>query len=429
MLAEFLTYIEAERRYSPLTVRNYRRDIERFLEWLGVDEAAFDPAALRPEDIRDWILHRTETAHLAPASINREVSSLRALWHYLRRQGVVAHDVFRGIRALRTPHRLPAFVPESRMVNVLATIGGHAASDDFITVRDDLIIVLFYGCGIRLAELIGLNRNDFSSDYRQARIRGKGGKERLVPLVDTLRRMLIRYLELIERQNICNSREKALILTQRGTRISRSVVGRIVERALGAEGVQGKKSPHVLRHTFATHLLDHGADMREIQELLGHTSLHTTQVYTHNSIGRLQEVYAKAHPRERAAAEIQPPCDASADTDDGRARTATDCQTLKGKAMNVQIQSVKFDADRKLIEFVENKMAKLERFADRTTGAEVILKLDKDFEKGNKVATVTLHMPGEEMVAEQRARTFEEAVDEAVEALKRQVEKFKERVK
>ena len=103
MLAEFLTYIEAERRYSPLTVRNYRRDIERFLEWLGVDEAAFDPAALRPEDIRDWILHRTETAHLAPASINREVSSLRALWHYLRRQGVVAHDVFRGIRALRTP--------------------------------------------------------------------------------------------------------------------------------------------------------------------------------------------------------------------------------------------------------------------------------------------------------------------------------------
>ena len=142
----------------------------------------------------------------------------------------------------------------------------------------------------------------------------------------------------------------------------------------------------------------------------------------------MQEIYATAHPRERDAGEINPPCDA-APADDGERRTATDCQTLKDKAMNVQIQSVKFDADRRLIEFVESKMAKLERFADRTTGAELILKLDKDFEKGNKVATVPLHVPGEEMVAEHRARTFEEAVDEAVDALRRQVERFKERVR
>lgn len=320
MLADFLTYLEAERRYSPLTVRNYRRDIERFLEWLGVDDAAFDPAALRTEDIRGWILHRSETAHLSPGSMNRELSSLRALWHYLRRQGIVDRDIFRGIRSLRTPQRLPAFVPESRMDNVLATIGRHGADDDFLTLRDDLIVLLFYGCGLRLAELIGLNRNDFSADCRQVRIRGKGDKERLVPLVEPLRRLLLRYLESIERQNICNSREKALILTQRGARISRSVVRRIVERALTTEGVQGKKSPHMLRHTFATHLLDHGADMREIQELLGHASLQATQVYTHNSIGRLQEIYAKAHPRERAAEEINPPCDASSDSDGRPAR-------------------------------------------------------------------------------------------------------------
>lgn len=427
MLAEFLTYLQAERRFSPLTVRNYRRDIERFLAWLGVDDASFDPASLRPEDIRGWILHRTETARLRPATMNREVSSLRTLWHYLRRQGIVSHDVFRGIRSLRTPQRLPAFVPESRMSRVLDDIRQHAG-DDFDTLRDDLVVLLLYGCGLRLAELIGLNRSDLSDGCRQARIRGKGDKERLVPLVAPLRRLLIRYLELTERQNICNSQEKALILTQRGARISRSSVRRIVERALAAEGVQGKKSPHVLRHTFATHLLDHGADMREIQELLGHASLQATQVYTHNSIGRLQEIYATAHPRERDAGEINPPCDA-APADDGERRTATDCQTLKDKAMNVQIQSVKFDADRRLIEFVESKMAKLERFADRTTGAEVILKLDKDFEKGNKVATVTLHVPGEEMVAEHRARTFEEAVDEAVDALRRQVERFKERVR
>ena len=298
MLPEFLTYLEAERRYSPLTIRNYRRDIERFLAWLGVDEASFDPSQLRTEDIREWILYRTEKSHIGPASMNREVSSLRALWHY--------------------PRRLPVFVPESRMAYVIADINGRAGSEDFVTVRDALTVAMFYGCGIRLAELIALNRNDFSDDYRQVRIRGKGDKERIVPLVDPLRRILVHYLQLIERQNICNSQEKALILTLKGARISRSVVRRIVEQALNKEGVQGKKSPHVLRHTFATHLLNHGADMREIQELLGHSSLQATQVYTHNSITRLQEIYVKAHPRERRKEEIETPCDAA--TEDTQAR-------------------------------------------------------------------------------------------------------------
>ena len=282
MLPEFLTYLEAERRYSPLTIRNYRRDIERFLAWLGVDEASFDPSQLRTEDIREWILYRTEKSHIGPASMNREVSSLRALWHYLRRQGIVTQDIFRSVRSLRTPRRLPVFVPESRMAYVIADINGRA------------------------------------DDYRQVRIRGKGDKERIVPLVDPLRRILVHYLQLIERQNICNSQEKALILTLKGARISRSVVRRIVEQALNKEGVQGKKSPHVLRHTFATHLLNHGADMREIQELLGHSSLQATQVYTHNSITRLQEIYVKAHPRERRKEEIETPCDAA--TEDTQAR-------------------------------------------------------------------------------------------------------------
>lgn len=312
MLSEFLTYLEAERRYSPLTIRNYRRDIERFLAWQEVDEASFDPSRLRTEDIREWILHRTEKSHIGPASMNREISSLRALWHYLRRQGVVTQDIFRGIRSLRTPRRLPVFVPESRMADVMTDIGKLSHSNDFCEVRDALIVAMFYGCGIRLAELIGLDRDDFSDDYRQVRILGKGDKERIVPLIDPLRRKLVRYLGLIDKQNICNSQQKALFLTQKGARISRSVVRRIVEHALGKEGVQGKKSPHVLRHTFATHLLNHGADMREIQELLGHSSLQATQVYTHNSIVRLQEIYARAHPRERQKEEIQTPCDSPA---------------------------------------------------------------------------------------------------------------------
>ena len=164
-----------------------------------------------------------------------------------------------------------------------------------------------------IANIFGVSAAD-----RQVRIRGKGDKERIVPLVDPLRRILVHYLQLIERQNICNSQEKALILTLKGARISRSVVRRIVEQALNKEGIQGKKSPHVLRHTFATHLLNHGADMREIQELLGHSSLQATQVYTHNSITRLQEIYVKAHPRERRKEEIETPCDAA--TEDTQAR-------------------------------------------------------------------------------------------------------------
>ena len=172
-------------------------------------------------------------------------------------------------------------------------------SERFTTERNSLIVLLLYACGLRLAELVGIDRTDFSEDYTSLRVRGKGDKERIVPVMEFLREKILHYLELIKRQNICNFSEKALILTQKGKRISRSVVYRVVREELARGGVQGKRSPHVLRHTFATHLLNGGADMREIQELLGHASLQATQVYTHNSIARLREVYNKAHPREK----------------------------------------------------------------------------------------------------------------------------------
>ena len=297
LLNEFIRYLEAERRYSPLTVRNYRRDIERFLAWLGVDEASFDPSQLRTEDIREWILYRTEKSHIGPASMNREVSSLRALWHYLRRQGIVTQDIFRSVRSLRTPRRLPVFVPESRMNGIVSEC--ECDSEDFVRERNSLIILLLYTCGLRLAELVGIDRDDFSADFSSLRIRGKGDKERIVPMLEFVREKILHYIGLIERQNICISSEKALFLTHKGKRISRTAVYRTVQEELDRAGVQGKKSPHVLRHTFATHLLNSGADMREIQELLGHASLQATQVYTHNSIARLREIYAKAHPREK----------------------------------------------------------------------------------------------------------------------------------
>ena len=297
MLTEFIRYLSAERRYSPLTVRNYKHDVEQFLAWLDCDESRFDPRSVTTEQIREWIIFRTEEGKLSAGSMNREVASLRAFFRWLHRTGAVEKDIFRMISTLKTSRRLPAFVPESRMTTIVSECGPD--SEDFQTERNSLIILMFYACGLRLAELVGIDRSDFSDDYSSLRVRGKGDKQRMVPILEFLREKILHYLGLIERQNICISSEKALFLTHKGKRISRSVVYRTVQEELTRAGVQGKKSPHVLRHTFATHLLNGGADMREIQELLGHASLQATQVYTHNSIARLREIYAKAHPREK----------------------------------------------------------------------------------------------------------------------------------
>lgn len=297
LLNEFIRYLEAERRYSPLTIRNYRHDVAQLLAWLDIDDTAESLRRVSTDDIREWILHRTEEAHLGAASMNREVSSLRSFFRWLLSRGIVERNVVQPVAALRTSRRLPVFIPESRMGGIVRDC--ELDTDRFLGERNSLILLMLYGCGLRLAELVGINRDDFSDNYTTLRVRGKGDKERQVPILEFLRKKILYYLDLIERQNICKSSEKALFLTQKGKRISRITVYRIVKEELGRGGVQGKKSPHVLRHTFATHLLNGGADMREIQELLGHASLQATQVYTHNSIARLREAYAKAHPREK----------------------------------------------------------------------------------------------------------------------------------
>ena len=295
MLTRFIDYIRAERRYSELTVRNYRRDLERFAAWM--DMAVFDPRRVTADDVRAWIIRRTEREGVSPQSMNRELSSLRAFFRWALSHGAVDCDIMHGITALRTSRRLPSFVPETRMHAVVEDCSATPA--DFVTERDHLIILLLYTCGLRLSELVSINRGDFMDDFRALRIRGKGDKERIVPLKESVRAKILHHLATIDRQNICFSEEKPLILSQKGRRISRSGVYRVVQRTLTEAGVQGKKSPHVLRHTFATHLMNGGADLREIQELMGHASLEATQVYTHNSIARLKDIYRKAHPRQR----------------------------------------------------------------------------------------------------------------------------------
>ena len=405
MLTErFFTYLRAEKRFSELTLRAYAGDLAEFsafcLRNKGAEVEEPDFTLVTPDDIRTWILYLSDTQKLKSSSVNRKLSTLRSLFRWLRRDGVITKDPFLRIGTLKTPKTLPVYFPESRMKDVVEELDEQSKAGDFILRRNRLIVLLFYATGIRMAELAAIRLNDFSPGFKELKVRGKGDKERIVPVLASIAHEIKLYLEEIKRENICNQDGKSLFLTVHGERMGRTSVYEAVRKSLGEAGIRGKRSPHLLRHTFATHLLNSGADMREIQELLGHASLKTTQVYTHNSITQLKEAYKSAHPR--ASHKIK-----------------------GGNIMNVKIQSVKFDADKKLLDFTQGKMNKLDRFTEETTSAEVFLKLDKDSERGNKVATIRLLVPGGELVAERRGKAFEEAVDEAVEALKVQIKKHK----
>lgn len=299
LIDEFILWLEAECRYSPLTVRNYRRDIDDFVAFCGVTHASFDPKAIRREDVEEWMVYLGDERKLKVTSVNRTMASLRTFWRWMLAHGHVEKDLIKTLRQYKAPKRLPTFVPDTRMEDVVAELREDIASEDFERLRDALIILLIYTAGLRLSELVNANMSDVSADYATLRVMGKGRKERVQPLLGSLRQVIEKYFIQISSQNICTGQKKALILSKKGERISRRTVERIVDRKLKGVGVQGKTSPHVLRHTFATRVLNEGGDLREIQELLGHSSLKATQVYTHLDIERLKHTYAMAHPRER----------------------------------------------------------------------------------------------------------------------------------
>ena len=318
MINAFISYIEAEKRYSSLTVRNYRHDIELFAAWCakerGVAPDEVDLTQVTTADIREWIMYRVkesdrtnrsrgdsapkDRATLSAASMNRELSSLRSFYRYLRQQKLIDKDIFSRITSLRASRKLPSFVPETRMESLLASVREKSEAQSFVEQRDALIITLFYSCGIRLAELCGIKIGDFSSDDLSLRVVGKGEKCRVIPLLEEAGERVRQFISLLQSRGLATSAHDRLIVTERGRALSRTSIQRIVKSELSGANVPGKRSPHVLRHTFATHLLNRDADMRDIQELMGHASLKTTQCYTHNSIAQLQAVYAKAHPHK-----------------------------------------------------------------------------------------------------------------------------------
>lgn len=296
MVEAFIKYIQTEKRYSDYTVNNYKRDILQFHSFIvsSRKDQQFDWGNVNSGDINEWIADLKQTDKLKPSSINTKVSSLRSFFRFLSRRELINHNPTDYLTPLKTPRRLPVYITEKKMERLLEDI---QPEDDFAQMRDALIINIFYSTGIRLSEIAQLKISSFNDDFSRVRVRGKGDKDRELPLVAQLKENLRCYIDKIREEKICTEQDFYLILSDKHKPMNRNAIYRVVKNYLSKAGVHGKCSPHVLRHSFATHLLDAGADIREIQELLGHSSLSATQIYTHNSIVQLKEVYKKAHPR------------------------------------------------------------------------------------------------------------------------------------
>jgi integrase/recombinase XerC len=289
-IQQFLQYLSVERSVSPHTLTAYRKDLERFGEFirgeLG-DEAA--PEAVNHLLIRRYmaLLHKSHKK----SSIGRKLAAIRAFFKYLLRLGMVGKNPAETVSTPKKEKRVPFHLTIDEMVALVEAPKG----DRLLTLRDRAILETLYSCGIRVSELTGLDIAHIDLDGGLVRVLGKGNKERIVPIGSHARTAVSHYLAL--RGNPPGN--APLLLNARGGRLTSRSVGRIIDRYILKLATAKKVSPHTLRHTFATHLLEGGADLRAIQELLGHASLSTTQKYTHVSIDRLMEVYDKAHPKAR----------------------------------------------------------------------------------------------------------------------------------
>ncbi len=291
----FIGYLRVEKKYSEHTVISYTNDLNGFNDYCRKTYDVTNVADVKHLHIRSWIVSMM-SEDMSPVSVNRKISALRSLYKWLIRRGIVENNPMLKIIAPKKPKRLPVVLQEINMQKL--TEQPILMADDDVNVynlvRDTFIIVLLYSTGIRRAELVGLQVSDFDLYRKEVRIVGKGNKVRSIPLTETLISAVNSYLKARKTVNVFDS--QALFLTEKGKPIYARLVHDIVQRQLSMITTLSKKSPHVLRHTFATHMLDNGADLNGIKEILGHASLAATQIYTQSSIQKLKDVYRKAHP-------------------------------------------------------------------------------------------------------------------------------------
>ena len=289
-LERFLQYLRLERNLSWRTVETYRRDLVQWEDFMTNGQRALDLASVTASDIRLWLMERSAHGD-SPATLRRRVQALRALFRYLLRKNLVNDNPASQVELAKLPKPLPKLVREK---TVDALLDAEVDLGDFTQVRDRLIVMLFYETGIRLSELIGLQDAAVDTVKRELKVHGKRDKDRIVPFGDELCQWIGRYREL--RAGVwpeCGN----LLVTAKGKPLYPQLVYRVVHGGLLAAGGTGKLSPHVLRHTFASVMLNNGAELNSVKELLGHESLAATQVYTHVTLRELQHNYELAHPR------------------------------------------------------------------------------------------------------------------------------------
>jgi integrase/recombinase XerC len=291
-LERFITYLQFEKRMSPHTVSAYQSDLEQFFAHIHhPDEPITQPDQITHHHIRNWMVSMMDNG-LVARSVNRKVAVLRKYFKFLLQSEIITVNPTAKIQTPKTPKKLPVVVEADKLDYLL----DHGFATDFAGTRDKLVVELLFGTGIRLAELVGLKESDVNTYEGTIKVLGKRNKERIIPINKELKRVLAEYLELKKSKDF-NNNSATLLVTDKGANAYPKLIYLIVHKHLSTISTQSKKSPHVLRHTFATSLLNKGADLNAIKELLGHANLSATQIYTHNSVERLKSIYKQAHPK------------------------------------------------------------------------------------------------------------------------------------
>ena len=288
----FTDYLLLERKYSPHTVAAYTKDLERFFDFITNQYELSSLLSVNYSMIRSWIVFLVDTG-ISNSSINRKISSLKTYYKFLLKTDQISETPLAKHRALKVAKKVQIPFSQTEVEDVLELFD---QANDFKTLRDKLIVELFYSTGMRRAELIGLRLSDVSEIQKSIKVLGKRNKERIIPLLPSVLTTITKY-KIFRDALPCLGASNTLLLTSKGNPIYETLVYRVITRYFSEASLKVKKSPHILRHSFATHLLNQGAELNAVKELLGHASLASTQVYTHNSIDTLKQVYKNAHPR------------------------------------------------------------------------------------------------------------------------------------
>lgn len=293
--ARFLRYLTVERNASSLTIKSYREDLSLLADYLQQALGSTPSlATITPVDLRGFVAAMHEAGY-AKSSVSRRLSSMRSFFRFAQREGLTDKNPAKPLRNPRPDRKLPHFLTSDEVARLLEA----PPTDSPAGLRDRAILETIYSAGLRVSETVGLNDSDIDWDSGVVRVRGKGKRERLAPIGSHAARALRRWLEARQLSPKYTKGSAPLFTNRFGNRLTTRSVARMLEKQIARAGLDTRTSPHTLRHSFATHLLDRGADIRSVQELLGHKSLVTTQIYTHISTAGLREVYERSHPRAR----------------------------------------------------------------------------------------------------------------------------------